>query len=120
MPLRSSGAAPPGRSAGGARSGAPRDTDHEEPAVPPIRRDTDPVGTESPAPRVMPSFDSLRGPRRRSAVDLLVPGQPRVPEPPAPEQTAPPRPAAPRRPATPRPPAAPRPAEWGDLLHLGV
>jgi hypothetical protein len=58
----------------------------------------------------IPSFGSLRGPRRRSPVDLLVPG-----EPPAPVHAAPP--AAPEPAAR---PAAPRPPEWSDLLHLGV
>jgi hypothetical protein len=47
----------------------------------------------------MPSFASLRDPRRRTAVDLLVP-------------TAPPEPE--RRPAP-----APRPPEWSDLWLLG-
>ncbi|GAA3168396.1 hypothetical protein GCM10010531_21550 [Blastococcus jejuensis] len=49
---------------------------------------------------VMPSFDSLRGGRRRTATDVLVPERPR------PEQKAP----AP----------APRPPEYADLLRLGV
>ena len=50
---------------------------------------------------VMPSFASLRDPRRRPAVDLLVPSA---------------------RPATAPPPesAAPRPPEWPDLWRLGV
>ena len=49
---------------------------------------------------VMPSFASLRGPARRSPVDLLLPGEP--PAAPAPE----PRPT--------------RPPEWSDLLHLAA
>jgi hypothetical protein len=49
----------------------------------------------------MPSFASLRGPVRRSPVDVLVPAEP---------------PAAPPAP----PPAPPRPPEWSDLLHLAV
>ena len=57
---------------------------------------------ESPSPPVMPSFASLRDPRRRTAVDLLVP-------------TAP---AAARAPSS-RPAAAQRPPEWSDLWLLG-
>jgi len=49
----------------------------------------------------MPSFASLRGPSRRSPVDLLLPAEPPAP-PPAPT------------------PAVSRPPEWADLLHLAV
>ncbi|MGY1605285.1 hypothetical protein [Geodermatophilus sp. SYSU D00815] len=66
--------------------------------------------TESPAAPPIPSFASLRDPRRRTPVDVLVPAREPDPEPA-------PAPVAPTRPAT-RP--APRPAEWADLLHLGV
>lgn len=52
---------------------------------------------ESPAAPEIPSFESLRDPRHRTAIDLLVP------------QAPPPAPAG-----------APRPAEYGDLLRLGV
>jgi hypothetical protein len=55
---------------------------------------------------VMPSFDSLRGPRRRSAVDVLLPDPPDLP--PGPSAT---EPAA---------PVVPRPAEYADLLLLAV
>ena len=49
----------------------------------------------------IPSFGSLRDPRRRSAADVLFP--------------------AAEKPATPLPPpTAPRPPEWSDLLHLAV
>jgi hypothetical protein len=58
---------------------------------------------EWPAAPVMPSFDSLRGPRRRSAVDLLLPELR-----PGPSAT---EPAA---------PVVPRPAEYADLLFLAV
>ncbi len=61
------------------------------------------VDDESPSPLVMPSFASLRDPRRRTAVDLLVPAAPA-------ETTA--------RPA--RPAGAPRPPEWSDLWLLGM
>jgi hypothetical protein len=69
---------------------------------------TDPE-EESPAAPAIPSFASLRTPRRRSAVDLLVPGAPPDAPPPAPAP-APARAAAP----------AARPAEYADLLRLGV
>ena len=52
--------------------------------------DEDLTGPTAPA---IPSFDSLRGPRRRSPVDVLVPVE---------------------RPAPPRPP------EWSDLWLLGL
>jgi hypothetical protein len=60
--------------------------------------DVDQTEEESPAAPPIPSFESLRAPRRSSAVDLLVPGPPA---------------AAPR-------PAAPRPPDYTDLLRLGV
>jgi Bacterial RNA polymerase, alpha chain C terminal domain len=58
---------------------------------------------ESPAAHAIPSFESLRAPRRPSAVDLLVPGPAPGPTPPA---------------AGPAP--APRPAEYADLVWLGA
>src|SRR4051794_11549299 len=61
------------------------------------------VEEESPDAPTIPSFDSLRGPRRRTAMDLLVP------EPPA----EPPPAAAARA-------GGPRPAEYADLLRLGL
>ena len=62
------------------------------------------VDDESPSPPVMPSFASLRDPRRRTAVDLLVPAAPAADIGPS----LPPR----RRPAPPGVvrPVAPRPA----------
>ncbi|MGY1632461.1 hypothetical protein ACI784_12220 [Geodermatophilus sp. SYSU D01186] len=65
---------------------------------------------ESPDAPAIPSFESLRGPRRRTAVDLIVPATP----PPAEDPPAP-GPAA-GRPAT---AGGPRPAEYADLLRLG-
>ena len=61
-----------------------------------------PSDTSGPASPPMPSFASLRGPRRSSPVDVLVPGTP--------------------EPTTPvvAPPPAPRPAEWADLLPFGL
>jgi hypothetical protein len=86
--------------------------------------DDDGAGPASPE---IPSFASLRDPRRRTALDLLVP----APEPaPAPEPTpAPaagtgtepaPRPEPAPGPGPRRPAAAPRPAEYADLLRFGV
>jgi hypothetical protein len=78
---------------------------------------------ESPLAPPIPSFASLRAPRRSSpALDLLAPA-PAPAEPSAPVRPAAGRPAAPppsRPAATPRPPAPPRPAEWPDLLWFGV
>ncbi len=83
-----------------------------------------------PAAPQIPSFASLRDPRRRTALDLLVP----APDPAAGEQVAPaaatdpdpepaprpdPEPGAAPGPA-PRRPAAPRPAVYADLLRLGA
>jgi hypothetical protein len=65
---------------------------------------------ESPAAPAIPSFESLRAPRRRTAVDLLVPGAPQPDsDPPAPDPS----------PARPAPAGGPRPAEYADLLRLG-
>jgi hypothetical protein len=75
---------------------------------------TAPDDREAPAPPVMPSFESLRGPKRRTAVDdLLVPAPPRATSEPAgtPRLTPPPRPA---------PSGRPRPAEYADLWRLAV
>src|SRR4051812_21520905 len=65
--------------------------------------DKDATQDEAPAAPPVPSFDSLRDPRRRSAIDLLVP----IPESPPPA-------------AEPAPAAAPRPPDYGDLLRLGM
>ncbi len=54
---------------------------------------TDDEDLNGPTAPAIPSFDSLRGPRRRSPVDVLVPA----------EQ-----------------PAPPRPPEWSDLWLLGL
>jgi hypothetical protein len=88
----------PEPSTSAARSGSSTEAADGQPAVPGI----DPAQEVEPAAPVMPSFDSLRGPRRRSAVDLLVP-----------DLLA--------KPATTGPASAgaPRPAEYADLLILG-
>jgi hypothetical protein len=65
----------------------------------PIRTPDD--DSEGPASPEVPSFASLRNPRRRTAVDLLMPDAP-----PEPAITAPPA-------------GGQRPAEWSDLLLLG-
>ena len=64
--------------------------------------DSDAPQDDGPKAPPVPSFDSLRDPRRRSALDLLMP----PPEPPEPAEPV----AAP----------APRPPDYGDLLRLAV
>ncbi|MBB3083929.1 DNA-directed RNA polymerase subunit alpha C-terminal domain-containing protein [Geodermatophilus sabuli] len=74
---------------------------------------------ESPAAPAIPSFASLRDPRRRTAVDLIVPATPhpadRAATRPGEPAAAPSGPRAAARPAT-----GPRPAEYADLLRLGA
>jgi hypothetical protein len=91
-----------------------------------------PAPVTRPGPTAIPSFESLRSPQRRSAVDLLLPGPPpesslpesSVPEPSVPEPSVPessvPEPSGPE-PSGPEPAraGAPRPAEYADLLRLG-
>jgi hypothetical protein len=88
----------------------------------PLPDDGDDGGPDSPA---IPSFESLRGPRRRSALDLLVPEQPpearaeeAVTDGTAAPDAEPLDDLAPEQP--PQFPRAPRPAEWSDLAALGV
>ncbi|RBY83349.1 hypothetical protein [Blastococcus sp. TF02A-26] len=71
-------------------------------------RESGSIEDDGPASPPIPSFDSLRAPQRRSALDLFVP-----PAPPAPPAEEIPRPVA-------AAPAGPRPAEWGDLVLLGT
>jgi hypothetical protein len=81
--------------------------DHEQLRFPATGPEPEPAEEESPTAPAIPSFDSLRAPRRRTAMDVLMPGPPPVP-PPVP-------------PSTPRAPAgAPRPAEYADLVRLGL
>ena len=61
---------------------------------------------ESPTAPSIPSFASLRAPRRRRPVDLLMPEDPPAPAEPAVDRAAP----AP----------VPRPPDYSDLLRLGV
>jgi hypothetical protein len=74
----------------------------------------------------MPSFESLRSPRRRSAVDLLLPGPleseaPAVPAPDVPAHDVPaPDLPAPDLPGVPAARAVVRPAEYGDLLRFAT
>lgn len=73
---------------------------------------------ESPAAPPIPSFASLRAPRRtHAALDVLVP--PAADEPAA-EAPAVQAPVVDRRVRPAASPPAPRPAEWPDLLHFGV
>lgn len=69
---------------------------------------------ESPAAPPIPSFASLRAPRRSSpALDVLAPpAAPELPLPPVP-------PPVRERPAA-TVPVRPRPAEWPDLLRFGL
>ncbi len=92
-----------------------------------VERESGTVEDDAPVAPPIPSFESLRAPRRRSAIDLLLPpaGAPaaRVVE--ASEEHRTETPAAAAAPAAASPvepavPAAPRPAEWGDLLALGT
>lgn len=76
-------------------------TPEPPPPRPALVPDTD--EQESPAAPSIPSFASLRAPRGRSAIDLLVPGE-------DPARSA----------AAPAPVVAPRPAEYADLLRFGV
>ena len=70
------------------------------PAMPPAGPDEQ----ESPAAPPIPSFASLRDPRRRTTVDLIVPATPPPADPPAPEPARP----------------GPRPPDYADLWRLGV
>jgi hypothetical protein len=84
-------------------AGASPAADHGELVQPAIEPEPEPAEEESPAAPMIPSFESLRAPRRSTAVDVLVPGLP--PEPSA---------------TGPAPAGVPRPAEYADLLRLGV
>ena len=86
--------------------------DLEEPAVSTTGRGRGNDEDESPAAPPIPSFASLRAPRRtHAALDLLLP--------PADDEQRPLPPVPP--PVREDPPAAtPRPAEWADLLRFGV
>jgi hypothetical protein len=73
---------------------------------------------ESPTAPPIPSFESLRNPRRQTPLDVLLPG-------PSPSPAAEPSPSPESSPATSptvsaRPATAPRPAEYGDLLRWGL
>ncbi|MBM7808931.1 hypothetical protein JOD57_004768 [Geodermatophilus bullaregiensis] len=110
-----------------ARLPRPGGTEGGDRPVTPPEAGTAPAEEESPAAPSIPSFASLRDPRRRTPVDLLVPGEP----PAGPPPVEPPTPAAPTvgsppvgPPAAPAtsaaPVGAPRPAEWGDLWRFGL
>ncbi len=91
---------------------------------------------DSPAAPTIPSFASLRAPRRRTAVDVLMPdsspgswtdpspGSWKEPEPvsPGPGSESESEPESWYQPLDPGPApvSTPRPAEYGDLLRLGM
>jgi hypothetical protein len=85
------------------RPGASPHAGRQELAIPVLDRDPGPAEEESQAVPAIPSFASLRDPRRRTPVDLLVPG------PPAAASAAGTDPAG-----------GARPPDYGDLLRLGV
>jgi predicted flap endonuclease-1-like 5' DNA nuclease len=87
----------------------------------------------APAAPVIPSFDSLRAPRRRTAFDVLVPGDADAVDDTTADTVADavadavdrqdvpaPRPTPPAAPPAAAPAGAPRPAEWADLAALGA
>jgi hypothetical protein len=83
----------------------------------------------APVAPAIPSFDSLRDPRRRTALDLLVPAAvppaavPPAGEAPPPAAAVPPAAAPPAPPEPDRPPSSagtPRPATYADLLPFAV
>ncbi|CCG03739.1 DNA-directed RNA polymerase subunit alpha C-terminal domain-containing protein [Blastococcus saxobsidens] len=101
-------------------------------AAPGGAADLVPDDEESPAAPTIPSFASLRGPRRRSAVDLLLPDAPPPPSaaetpptaagnpPTVPSMVEAPPPVPPAA-GTPPPTVPPvRPPDYADLLRLGV
>jgi hypothetical protein len=76
---------------------------------------------DSPMAPPIPSFASLRAPRRsHPALDVLVPQQAELPYPAAPPSAVAVEPERPARPAEQTPAARPRPAEWPDLLRFGL
>jgi hypothetical protein len=85
------------------RSGASPGAGHQELAFPVTDPEPEPAEEESQAAPAIPSFASLRNPRRRTPVDLLTAGPPAA--------------AAAARPG---PAAGVRPPEYADLLRLGV
>jgi hypothetical protein len=82
----------------------------------PVASSVDRAGAGSPAAPEMPSFASLRDPRRRTPIDLLVPPDSHPDH--RPDRG--PRPAAARPAAQVPPSAASRPPEWADLWHLAA
>src|SRR4051812_46291392 len=69
----------------------------------------EPSDDDGPPSPAIPSFESLRAPHRRSALDVLLPVPPATPEPPA-------TPAGTASAAAP----GPRPPEYADLCRLGA
>ncbi len=98
--------------------------DLEEPAVSTTGRGRGADDEESPAAPPIPSFASLRAPRRmNAALDVLLPPAAEAPAAQAPLAQTPvvePAPVVDRRVRPVVTPPTPRPAEWPDLLHFGV
>ncbi len=81
----------------------------------------EPADDEGPPSPAIPSFASLRAPRRRTAMDTLLPSAPPAPTPPAGDPAPAPPAAGPAPTASPATPAAgPRPPEYADLCRLGA
>jgi hypothetical protein len=86
-----------------ARATGPRSaSDRRERTSTAIDPEVEPVEEESPGAPTIPSFDSLRPPRRHTAFDVLLSSPPPAPTASAPGQAQ-----------------APRPPEYADLLRLG-
>jgi hypothetical protein len=93
----------PEPSTSAARAGASPDVGHRELTLPVSDPEPPPVEEESRAAPAIPSFDSLRDPRRRTPVDLLMQGPPAAPSADGPRSAG-----------------GTRPTEYADLLCLGV
>jgi hypothetical protein len=93
-----------------------------------VQRESGPPEDDGPVAPPIPSFESLRAPRRRSAIDLLLPPPAAPVETPveatAEESAGTPVQAPAQASAAPSSTApsstAPRPAEWGDLVAFGA
>ncbi|WP_369133844.1 DNA-directed RNA polymerase subunit alpha C-terminal domain-containing protein [Modestobacter sp. I12A-02662] len=79
----------------------------------------EPADDEGPPSPAIPSFASLRAPRRRTAMDTLLPSVPPAPPAAGPVPTEPTAGPDPTTSAT-APAAGPRPAEYTDLCRLGA
>jgi hypothetical protein len=98
------------------RSGTSPDVGPADLAHPAIDPAAEAAEQESPDAPMIPSFDSLRASRRRTAVEVLVPGPLPAPSTAAPASGGVPSGGARGVPSG----GAPRPADYADLLRLGV